>query len=57
MILGGRGGKKHQLSSLLHQAHANRDELEDRIAQAKANRKSGAAKYGAPQSLPLEAYG
>lgn len=47
IIMGGRGGKKHQLSSLLYAAHANREELEDKIAQAKANRKSGGQKYGA----------
>lgn len=46
VVMGGRGGKKHQLSSLLYAAHANREELEDKIAQAKANRKSGGQKYG-----------
>jgi hypothetical protein len=34
------------LSSLLAAAHDNRAELEDRIAQARQNRRSGANKYG-----------
>ncbi|KWU44399.1 hypothetical protein RHOSPDRAFT_25705 [Rhodotorula sp. JG-1b] len=44
--LSGSAKRKHQLSSLLAAAHDNRAELEDRIAQARQNRRSGANKYG-----------
>ncbi|EFP75239.1 kinase subunit of RNA polymerase II carboxy-terminal domain kinase I [Puccinia graminis f. sp. tritici] len=37
---------RHQLSSLLTDAQANRAELEDRISRGKFNRKAGGAKYG-----------
>ncbi|BGP16843.1 hypothetical protein JCM10213_003337 [Rhodosporidiobolus nylandii] len=45
-VVGGNAKRKHQLSSLLAAAHDNRAELEDRIAQARANRKSAGNKYG-----------
>ncbi|GAA5868168.1 hypothetical protein JCM1840_006166 [Sporobolomyces johnsonii] len=38
--------RKGQLSSLIASAHDNRAELEERIAQARANRKSAGNKYG-----------
>ncbi|GAA5837452.1 hypothetical protein JCM5353_007115 [Sporobolomyces roseus] len=38
--------RKGQLSSLLADAHDNRAELEERIAQARLNRKSAGNKYG-----------
>ncbi|GAA5851576.1 hypothetical protein JCM8547_001136 [Rhodosporidiobolus lusitaniae] len=44
--ISGGAKRKHQLSSLLAAAHDNRAELEDRIAQARANRKSAGNKYG-----------
>ncbi|GAA5993404.1 hypothetical protein JCM10908_002649 [Rhodotorula pacifica] len=44
--LSGSAKRKHQLSSLLAAAHDNRAELEERIAQARQNRKSGSNKYG-----------
>ncbi|GAA5987972.1 hypothetical protein JCM11641_005968 [Rhodosporidiobolus odoratus] len=44
--IGGNAKRKHQLSSLLAAAHDNRAELEDRIAQARSNRKSAGNKYG-----------
>ncbi|POY71080.1 hypothetical protein BMF94_5837 [Rhodotorula taiwanensis] len=44
--LSGSAKRKHQLSSLLAAAHDNRAELEERIAQARQNRKSGGNKYG-----------
>ncbi|GAA6017970.1 hypothetical protein JCM10207_002725 [Rhodosporidiobolus poonsookiae] len=44
--IGGNARRKGQLSSLLAAAHDNRAELEDRIAQARANRKSAGNKYG-----------
>lgn len=43
----GRARHRHQLSSLLSEAAENRAELEERIAAAKASRKSGGSKYGA----------
>lgn len=51
--LGGQAKRKHQLSSLLAAAHDNRAELEERIAQARQNRKGAGNKYGAPLSLLL----
>ncbi|KAM0789226.1 hypothetical protein ACM66B_000069 [Microbotryomycetes sp. NB124-2] len=42
----GRARAKGQLSALLADAYSNRAELEERIAQAKANRKSAGNKYG-----------
>ncbi|GJN91028.1 hypothetical protein Rhopal_004043-T1 [Rhodotorula paludigena] len=44
--LGGQAKRKHQLSSLLAAAHDNRAELEERIAQARQNRKGAGNKYG-----------
>ncbi|GAA5867344.1 hypothetical protein JCM3774_003554 [Rhodotorula dairenensis] len=44
--LSGSAKRKHQLSSLLAAAHDNRAELEERIAQARQNRKQGSNKYG-----------
>ncbi|GAA5910697.1 hypothetical protein JCM8208_003537 [Rhodotorula glutinis] len=44
--IGGMARRKHQLSSLLAAAHDNRAELEERIAQARANRKGAGSKYG-----------
>ena len=44
VVAKGRG--RHQLASLLSEAHNNRAELEEKISQAKANRKSSAVKYG-----------
>lgn len=41
-----RARGRHQLSSLLTEAQANRAELEDRISRGKSNRKAGGAKYG-----------
>jgi len=41
-----RARGRHQLTSLLTDAQANRAELEDRIARGKFNRKAGGAKYG-----------
>ncbi|KAG0147772.1 hypothetical protein CROQUDRAFT_670359 [Cronartium quercuum f. sp. fusiforme G11] len=41
-----RARGRHQLSSLLTEAQANRAELEDRISRGKFNRKAGGAKYG-----------
>ncbi|GAA5978774.1 hypothetical protein JCM5350_004817 [Sporobolomyces pararoseus] len=38
--------RKGQLSSLIAEAHDNRAELEERIAQARLNRKSAGNKYG-----------
>ncbi|GAA5932253.1 uncharacterized protein JCM15063_001171 [Sporobolomyces koalae] len=38
--------RKGQLSSLIAEAHDNRAELEERIAQARSNRKSAGNKYG-----------
>ncbi|KAH8929208.1 hypothetical protein BT69DRAFT_1276490 [Atractiella rhizophila] len=37
---------RHQLTSLLIDAQRNKDELEDRIAAAKLNRRAGARNYG-----------
>jgi len=37
---------RHQLSTLIADARDNRQELEDRISQAKSNKRSGGAKYG-----------
>jgi len=42
----GRARGKNQLSSLLTEAYSKRNELEERIALAKANRKAGGARYG-----------
>ena len=42
---------KNQLSSLLSRALQNREELEERIAASKANKRAGGAKYG-EQSFP-----
>ncbi|BGP25199.1 mitotic checkpoint protein PRCC, C-terminal domain protein [Rhodotorula toruloides] len=44
--IGGMARRKGQLSSLLAAAHDNRAELEERIAQARANRKGAGSKYG-----------
>ncbi|KAM0748743.1 hypothetical protein T439DRAFT_71963 [Meredithblackwellia eburnea MCA 4105] len=44
--VGGRARSKHQLSALLSEAVQNRDELEERIAQGRINRKSAGNKYG-----------
>lgn len=37
---------RHQLSTLIASAKDNRAELEDRIAQMKANKRTGGSKYG-----------
>lgn len=37
---------RHQLSTLIASARDNRAELEDRIAQMKANKRTGGSKYG-----------
>lgn len=50
--LSGSAKRKHQLSSLLADAHDNRAELEERIAQARQNRKHGSNKYGQSSSSP-----
>ncbi len=42
----GKAGQRHQLSSLLKDAHANRSVLEERIAAAKRNKRDSGAKYG-----------
>ncbi|TCD68906.1 hypothetical protein EIP91_009456 [Steccherinum ochraceum] len=44
--LGGRAKTRHQLSALLTDAYANREELEERIAQGRRNRKEAGNKYG-----------
>lgn len=44
--MAGRARGKNQLSSLLSDAMERREELEERIAMAKANKKAGGAKYG-----------
>jgi hypothetical protein len=44
--VGGLARSRHQLSTLIMDASENRAELEERIARAKANRRSGGAKYG-----------
>lgn len=44
--LSGRARTRHQLSTLLTEAYQNRDALEERIAQAKRNRKEAGNKYG-----------
>ncbi|PLW47064.1 hypothetical protein PCASD_03952 [Puccinia coronata f. sp. avenae] len=41
-----RARGRHQLTSLLTDAQANRVELEERISRGKLNRKTGGAKYG-----------
>jgi len=37
---------RHQLATMLHQAYANREVLEEQIAQGKRNRKEAGNKYG-----------
>jgi tripartite-type tricarboxylate transporter receptor subunit TctC len=37
---------RHQLGTLIQDAQSNRQELEDRIAQMKNNKRGGGAKYG-----------
>ena len=45
--LSGRARGRHQLTTLLTEAYANREELEERIAQGRRNRKEAGNKYGA----------
>ncbi|CAE7213604.1 unnamed protein product [Rhizoctonia solani] len=42
----GLARSRHQLSTLLNEAYANREALEERIAQGKRNRKEAGSKYG-----------
>ncbi|KAH7340255.1 mitotic checkpoint regulator, MAD2B-interacting-domain-containing protein [Rhizoctonia solani] len=42
----GLARSRHQLSTLLTEAYANREALEERIAQGKRNRKEAGSKYG-----------
>jgi proline-rich protein PRCC len=44
--LGKQARSRHQLTTLLTEAYANRDLLEERIAQGKRNRKEAGMKYG-----------
>ncbi|KAH8107112.1 mitotic checkpoint regulator, MAD2B-interacting-domain-containing protein [Cristinia sonorae] len=44
--LSGRARTRHQLSTLLSEAYANREELEEKIAQGRKNRKEAGNKYG-----------
>ena len=44
--IGGLARTRHQLSSLLTEAYMNREALEEKIAQAKRNRKEAGNKYG-----------
>lgn len=50
-IGGGRARQKGQLSALLAEAVENRAELEERIAQGRANRKNAGNKYGTRRYL------
>ncbi|KAJ9124975.1 hypothetical protein QFC24_002907 [Naganishia onofrii] len=42
----GKAGQRHQLSALVKDAHANRQALEERIAQNKRTRKETGGRYG-----------
>ncbi|KDN49363.1 hypothetical protein RSAG8_02065, partial [Rhizoctonia solani AG-8 WAC10335] len=42
----GLARSRHQLSTLLTEAYANREALEEKIAQSKRNRKEAGSKYG-----------
>ncbi|KAJ9104511.1 hypothetical protein QFC21_002007 [Naganishia friedmannii] len=42
----GKAGQRHQLSALLKDAHANRQALEERIAQNKRTKKESGGRYG-----------
>ncbi|KAJ1310404.1 hypothetical protein OPQ81_007142 [Rhizoctonia solani] len=42
----GLARSRHQLSTLLQEAYANREALEEKIAQGKRNRKEAGSKYG-----------
>lgn len=44
--LSGRARSRHQLTSLLTEAYANREALEEKIAQGRKNRKEAGNKYG-----------
>ncbi|TBU35932.1 mitotic checkpoint regulator, MAD2B-interacting-domain-containing protein [Dichomitus squalens] len=44
--LGGRARSRHQLSTLLTEAYQNREDLEEKIAQGRRNRKEAGNKYG-----------
>ncbi|KAF7796964.1 hypothetical protein EIP86_008152 [Pleurotus ostreatoroseus] len=44
--LSGRAKGRHQLTTLLSEAYANREALEERIAQGRRNRKEAGNKYG-----------
>ncbi|THH33961.1 hypothetical protein EUX98_g283 [Antrodiella citrinella] len=44
--LSGRARGRHQLSTLLSEAYSNREELEEKIAQGRKNRKEAGNKYG-----------
>ncbi|EUC66151.1 mitotic checkpoint protein prcc-carboxy-term protein [Rhizoctonia solani AG-3 Rhs1AP] len=47
----GLARSRHQLSTLLTEAYANREALEERIAQGKRNRKEAGSKYGKPAEI------
>ncbi|KAK7014846.1 mitotic checkpoint regulator, MAD2B-interacting-domain-containing protein [Favolaschia claudopus] len=38
--------QRHQLATMLHQAYANREQLEEKIAEGRRNRKEAGNKYG-----------
>ena len=44
--MSGTARQRHQLSTLLMDAYTHRAEIEDKIAQAKRNRKESGNKYG-----------
>ena len=48
--LGGRARSRHQLSTLLTEAYSNREELEEKLAQGRRNRKEAGNKYGTSKS-------
>lgn len=48
--LGGRARSRHQLSTLLTEAYSNREELEEKLAQGRRNRKEAGNKYGTSSS-------
>jgi len=43
---GSRARYRHQLTALLSEAYEKREELEEKIAQARRNRKEAGNKYG-----------
>lgn len=44
--MSGIARSRHQLATMLHEAYANREALEDQIAQGRRNRKEAGNKYG-----------